>query len=316
MEKATENLVWLLEWKVAFFPNSTISKEVNDEFVYLSRVSKKSRWFSQHQLRLFVASNVSTYVVLRSLGNSCVWNMPTAKNFEGARFWRNILPRSAWVRLSGTGIRFVWRRWTARRRRRGAPNRSCSRITRSILSSYSPVSLPSRRPDLHSSHTRIWNVLSKWLLRQDVRNFLDTTFSYNLHFPSLRFFFHRLSFFSTSTFFFFFFFLIRFPVLEKTAPLSTEFHISPLWNFRSSVAPRCTIARSVGFITCLCYWQRLDSICTKRILREVCLSANNEVASGDLLKYCSPVEWRNYFSHILFRGNKERFFWTDLLSWL
>ena len=131
--------------------------------------------------------------------------MPTAKNFEGARFWRNILPRSAWVRLSGTGIRFVWRRWTARRRRRGAPNRSCSRITRSILSSYSPVSLPSRRPDLHSSHTRIWNVLSKWLLRQDVRNFLDTTFSYNLHFPSLRFFFHRLSFFSTSTFFFFFF---------------------------------------------------------------------------------------------------------------
>lgn len=63
--------------------------------------------------------------------------MPTAKNSEGARFWRNILPRSAWVRLSGTGIRFVWRRWTARRRRRGTPNRSCSRITRSILSSYS-----------------------------------------------------------------------------------------------------------------------------------------------------------------------------------
>lgn len=31
---------------------------------------------------------------------------------------QNILPRSAWVRLSGTGIRFVWRRWTARRRRR------------------------------------------------------------------------------------------------------------------------------------------------------------------------------------------------------
>lgn len=142
--------------------------------------------------------------------------MPTAKNSEGARFWRNILPRSAWVRLSGTGIRFVWRRWTARRRRRGAPNRSCSRITRSILSSYSPVSLPSRRPDLHSSHTRIWNVLSKWLLRQDVRNFLDTTFSYNLHFPSLRFFFDRLSSFSTSIFsFFFFFFLNQIPCAGK-----------------------------------------------------------------------------------------------------
>lgn len=69
VEKGTGNLVSLLGWKVALFPNSTISKEVNDELVvslYLSRISKKSRWFSQHQLRLFVASNVSTYVVLRS----------------------------------------------------------------------------------------------------------------------------------------------------------------------------------------------------------------------------------------------------------
>lgn len=39
------------------------------------------------------------------------------KNPEESRSW-NILPRSAWVRLSGTGIRFVWRRWTARRWRR------------------------------------------------------------------------------------------------------------------------------------------------------------------------------------------------------
>lgn len=39
------------------------------------------------------------------------------KNPEESRSW-NILPRSAWVRLLGTGIRFVWRRWTARRRRR------------------------------------------------------------------------------------------------------------------------------------------------------------------------------------------------------
>lgn len=38
------------------------------------------------------------------------------KNTEESRSW-NILARSAWVRLSGTGIRFVWRRWTARRRR-------------------------------------------------------------------------------------------------------------------------------------------------------------------------------------------------------
>lgn len=65
------------------------------------------------------------------------WKIP--KKHDSGGIFRHVL---AWVRLSGLGIRFVWRRWTARQAAKNPL--SCTRITRPILSSYPAVSLPSR----------------------------------------------------------------------------------------------------------------------------------------------------------------------------
>lgn len=77
--------------------------------------------FAASAVRLFVASKDSIYIHV--LAENRVF-LPHLKYVDERKMSKNrdlgqnILPRSAWVRLSGTGIRFVWRRWTARRRRR------------------------------------------------------------------------------------------------------------------------------------------------------------------------------------------------------
>ena len=128
-------------WR-ALFPNLTISREIRDEFESERRLVSRGNLVGfrsisyDYLLRQRFPPTSSRDVVGRIAPASEIrrqWKIP--KKYDSGGIFRHGRRR---VRLSGLGIRFVWRRWTARR------TRSCTRITRSILSSYPVVPLPSR----------------------------------------------------------------------------------------------------------------------------------------------------------------------------
>lgn len=250
--------------------------------------------FAASAVRLFVASKDSIYIHVLAENRAFLPHLKYVderKMSKNRDLGQNILPRSAWVRLSETGIRFVWRRWTARRRRRSVepfvqPYNSVNFIElpssflcpRNVLIFVPPSGLLSG------------TFLSKW--PDPTPKFTKRSDRRRIRFCSYSFLFHLV--FSIS-------FLNRIQTAESSGWLQSNFMFFLLWNFYSC---RVTLHYSpaCGLYYVFVLLQRPVSIYTKRIFRGVSSHLGTQLRQFEQLVKISFAIWlyRNFTFHVCF----------------